>query len=696
MTKKISIPLVSAFLALSITFAFADDAANVKLDTLVNLHKFSDVENEDVEILYLAKLGIVQGYPDKTVLAAKTINRAEAVTLYARMFSLEAVYDPACTFSDVAPDDWYAGYVSAVCKAGLVDGYNDGTFKADNQINRAEALKILLLGLNADLDTDFSYLAIDVFPDDWYAKYADYAIKRNISPIKNGEFNGDKLYTRGDLFTNIYRIKRLAELGEEIYHEQLDPLVVDENYVETPVPMPENGMSDLVIKDITIGGHGFTSTYFDAQICNEGARADFAELKLKVGNAYYRAFKNLTLDAGQCYSTGYYARTGDKIDLVDITGSFGESLNVSAEIDPEGKIGELNEGNNKFSKTVGIPLCGNKVCEEGENQGVCPFDCEIPCESEFCNEKVVVFCGCDGRDHLLNACTFNEPCSEEKCTSQVQLFDEVLEAETKVYDCLADYFDYKPLRVPFVVYAEKNSVCNMPGGCPRPATNSYSNAVYVINPALQGYVSHGEIYPGGTSELIIDEHEIVHHFLYQMLHSIPLWFHEGVAIQTDARVDCDVKAHPDDSGMGYVKTVENGKSDVDVPSGTGFWLNDEQSLTFDEGFYQALKAGKVKINPETTPKMYTAFGIKRTHLIGSLFMTGLKLDYDCTEDCVRDIVVKLREFEEGRCPGPECGIAQTLGTREGEEAITSAIIKEKTNEVVGKDTTPLFELLELK
>lgn len=689
MKSKILILLAAFFLISYITVASADNA----IERLVNDSTFADVDNDDVEILYLTDLDIVQGYPDKTVKSERAINRAEAVALYARMFQIDPVYDPECTFSDVRPNIWYAGYVSALCKAGLINGYPDGSFRANDQIKRAEAIKILLLGLKTDLNTDFSHLPTDVYPDFWYAKYADYAAKSNISPINNGIFDGGKSYTRGDLFTNIYRIKRLTELKEEIYHYKMDPIVTDVNFKEITPPIAQKGTPDLVIKNITTGGWGFSSIYLDAQICNEGQRADIAEVKLKVNDEYYKVFKDLTLDKDACYSTGYYARTGDKILLIDLINSWGETIDITAQIDPDNQVTELNEYNNRLNKAAQVPLCGNNKCEAGENQGVCPFDCAIPCESKFCNEKVVVFCGCDGRDHLLNACTFNEPCSEEKCTAQVGLFDEVLEAQTKVYDCLAEYFDYKPLRVPFIIYAEKDSVCNVPGGCPRPKTNSSAYPNYIINPALQGYVAHGEIYPTEASQLIIDEHEMTHYFLFQMLHSIPLWFHEGVAIQTDARVDCDVKAHPVKQGIGYEKTVENGKFDIDTPRGTGFWSGEDKSILFDEGFYEDLKAGKITISPETTPIMYNSFGAKENHHFGSLFMMGLKLDYNCTADCVSKIVKKLRKFEAARCPGQDCGIAFVLGTREGEEAITNAIIKAITNEVVGQDTTPLFKLL---
>lgn len=694
MIKKIPKLLILLFLGSGLGITFAEEKA---IESLINPNFFSDVDSSDVEILYLAAFDIIKGYPDKTAKNDQIINRAEATTLYARLFELDAVYDPNCTFHDIDPNSWYAGYVSAMCNKGLINGYPDGTFKAHNPINRAEAIKILLLGLGVDLYTDFSHLPNNIYSDMWYAQYADYAIKRNISPIIDTEFNGDKLYTRGDLFLNIYRIKRLMELNEEIYYRKLDPIVIDENtsQIEDTITPLTIGTPDLTIKDISAGGQGFSSIFIDVNICNEGERAEFKLIELKL-NEYYKTFENLTLNAEECFTTGYYGRISDRIELTDILNNWGETISFSAEIDSDKQIIELNEDNNKLDKIITIPLCGNNVCEVGENHGVCPFDCEVPCQSEFCNEKITVYCGCSEREYLLRECTFNEPCAENDCKDQEVLFDEILTTQTEVYDCLADYFDYEPPRVPYIVYAQKTPVCNIPGGCPRPNGSRYTTTHYIINPLTPGYVPHGELYVTQPDQLIVDEHEMTHHFLNNMLHSIPSWFNEGIAIQTDVRLNCDVKAHPFTSGMGYEKTLESGKAELETNPYWGVWLNEDGSITFSEKFYTDLKEEKISIDPEITPKMYTTSGTRDAHFIGGLFMIGLKLDYNCTEECVRDIVLKLYEFEKNRCPGPECGIHSALGSREGEEGINATIIKEKTNEVVGQDTYPLFKLLGLQ
>ncbi len=41
-------------------------------------------------------------------------------------------------FSDVSEDDWYYGGVTTLTDYGLLQGYDDGTFRGSNDVNRAE------------------------------------------------------------------------------------------------------------------------------------------------------------------------------------------------------------------------------------------------------------------------------------------------------------------------------------------------------------------------------------------------------------------------------------------------------------------------------------------------------------------------------------------------------------------------------
>ena len=82
----------------------------------------------------------------------------------------------AATFPDVPANSEFHGAVEYMVGKGIVQGYPDGTFKPDNAINRAEALKVLLLGyssLKGEIKTVSNTLLPfpDVREDQWFYDY---------------------------------------------------------------------------------------------------------------------------------------------------------------------------------------------------------------------------------------------------------------------------------------------------------------------------------------------------------------------------------------------------------------------------------------------------------------------------------------------------------------------------------------------
>ena len=49
-------------------------------------------------------------------------------------------------FSDVSSDSQYYEAIEYLQENGIVEGYADGSFRPNQEVNRAEALKIILLG----------------------------------------------------------------------------------------------------------------------------------------------------------------------------------------------------------------------------------------------------------------------------------------------------------------------------------------------------------------------------------------------------------------------------------------------------------------------------------------------------------------------------------------------------------------------
>jgi hypothetical protein len=93
-------------------------------------------------IEYLATLGIMNGYPDKTFRPDGELTRGElaALLVKAKAFKLEKV--DKSSFSDIKPGSWVSPYVEAAVKRDYVKGYPDGTFKPGQKITRAEAAMV--------------------------------------------------------------------------------------------------------------------------------------------------------------------------------------------------------------------------------------------------------------------------------------------------------------------------------------------------------------------------------------------------------------------------------------------------------------------------------------------------------------------------------------------------------------------------
>ncbi len=83
-------------------------------------------------------------------------------------------------FTDVQPTDWFAKYVCMARMNGVVEGYEDGTFKPSQAVNRAEALKIVFEALKKSVGNDENTAFNDVPNGSWFEKYVSFAVKQNI------------------------------------------------------------------------------------------------------------------------------------------------------------------------------------------------------------------------------------------------------------------------------------------------------------------------------------------------------------------------------------------------------------------------------------------------------------------------------------------------------------------------------------
>ncbi len=153
---------------------------------VANAAIFSDVPDDHEyakAIEYLKSKSYVNGYSDLTFKPGNNINRAEAVKIIVAALGLDIKVNFSASFSDVKTTDWFFPYVMAAKKAGFVTGDSVGTFRPTDTINLAETLSILCRAYGVDVpavDSSDEALFTDVKPTDWFAGYAKFAKEKSI------------------------------------------------------------------------------------------------------------------------------------------------------------------------------------------------------------------------------------------------------------------------------------------------------------------------------------------------------------------------------------------------------------------------------------------------------------------------------------------------------------------------------------
>ncbi|MRN52921.1 ice-binding family protein [Paenibacillus monticola] len=101
--------------------------------------------------------GFIKGYEDGSFKPNNTITRAEFMALVNRSFGFSA--EAAISFSDVAPGNWAYVEVAKAVKAGYITGYENGTIGVSKPISRQEVAVIIarLLGLPTTAGSEASF-----------------------------------------------------------------------------------------------------------------------------------------------------------------------------------------------------------------------------------------------------------------------------------------------------------------------------------------------------------------------------------------------------------------------------------------------------------------------------------------------------------------------------------------------------------
>lgn len=166
-------------------------------------------------VLNLSARGVVKGYDDGTYRPNASITRGQASKILANVLGLDTVNVKDPGFKDVSKANGYYGAIAALAQAGYIKGYDDKTFRPNDNLRRSQMAKILTLGFDlkeeALTDTRFS----DIKKTDAYAGYVQALLTNNITtgttPTK---FSPNGLVTRGQMATFVVRTEQAVAKEE--------------------------------------------------------------------------------------------------------------------------------------------------------------------------------------------------------------------------------------------------------------------------------------------------------------------------------------------------------------------------------------------------------------------------------------------------------------------------------------------------
>jgi hypothetical protein len=158
--------------------------------------------------------GIVRGYPDGSIRPFDYISRAEALKVIMRSQNAAAaqadliakMMPPIPLFKDVDQKAWYAPYVEAGFRLGVVKGNPDGTFRPGDPVTTEQAIA-LVMRVNQESGNGIPFQSSQFFenqPNQWYTSYANAAIQKNLI-MHDLILRPMMPITRGQFFDIVYR-----------------------------------------------------------------------------------------------------------------------------------------------------------------------------------------------------------------------------------------------------------------------------------------------------------------------------------------------------------------------------------------------------------------------------------------------------------------------------------------------------------
>ena len=290
---------------------------------------FSDIDSiagrEYIE--KFAESGFINGYEDGTFQPNNYITRAEISQILAN-FNITLSFEET-EFSDT--DGWYKEAITKASENGFINGYEDGTFKPNNNITRYEMIKIVsMLVRNEDYDkVNLPYSDISSIPK-WVLNHVNNLYASGvIDYYDNNTINGKEYITRSEAVIMLAKAFEVSDYDMNTITQNLKTNKI--NPLPTPTELPSGVVGYLTVSGTNIQNFPVKDALDNTEMLAvmKTAIGHFAQTPIFNGNVGlsghnrdydidFRELKNVQIGDTVTYRTNFGTRTYTVVTKTEI------------------------------------------------------------------------------------------------------------------------------------------------------------------------------------------------------------------------------------------------------------------------------------------------------------------------------------------------------------------------------------------
>ncbi|WP_277251005.1 S-layer homology domain-containing protein [Peptoniphilus vaginalis] len=161
------------------------------------------VKEENTKVVKEAHIAYIMGYPDNTVRPNNTLTRAEAVAMVTRLSKLDLSNKSRAPYADLKDKAWYLPNINAGLKAGMLDADEKGNLRPNEPVTRGEFVKMVAAIDEAGNEkAPFNDIAGHKYEKEINQLYSN----KHIFGYEDGSFKPDAFLTRAEAASILNRV----------------------------------------------------------------------------------------------------------------------------------------------------------------------------------------------------------------------------------------------------------------------------------------------------------------------------------------------------------------------------------------------------------------------------------------------------------------------------------------------------------